>query len=578
MKRLYEYIRPCAAGMAFAILCKGIGALTDLLIPYLMGVIINTGIAGRDVSMVVRLCLLMLGVAAVTVGANLLANYMGAYQSQKIGDNIRNAFYGHIQEMTIGDVEQVTTASLITRVTNDVEYVQRMLLMLTRFMIRGPMIAIGGTVLSLLIDPWLTLIMFAAMILLAGASFSVYKVTRPLYRKVQKYIDRMTSVLRENLEGVRVVKAFNKAGYELERFDRQSREVRKNEVKAGTINAFMGPTMALISGVTTAVILYVGGFRLDGGEIRIGDVVTILNYINMTLMAMAQIPRMFMMFSRANTSAARIAEILDIKDSTAYGEATKPADSRAVLEFDRVSFTYPGAERPVLENISFRLMKGETLAVIGGTGSGKTTLLNLVLRLYEPTEGTIRFEGRDIAEYDRKTLTRRITAAMQQYNIFGMSVRDNITLDLDYDEERLSRSAESAQIMEMIEELDGQFDYEIAQDGTNLSGGQKQRISVARTLYRKSGLVILDDVSSALDYRTDLRLRSALRKNYRGTSVILISQRISAVRNADRILVLKKGRIMGLNTHEQLLNGCEAYREICATQGVTEETEKEGQA
>lgn len=568
MKRLYRYIRPCMGMMSAGIFFKGCGAFTDLMIPYLMGVVINQGIARRDTDQVVRLCILMAVVALLTVGFNIYANYLGAHASQRIGDNIRQALYGHIQEMTIHDVEDVTTASLITRVTNDVEYVQRTLLMMTRFMIRAPMLSIGGTILSLLIDPWLTLIMFVAMVLLALASISVYKVTRPIYRRVQQHLDRMTNILRENLEGIRVVKAFSKAGYEQGRFDGESRKVRDNELKAGGFNAVMGPSMGLISSLTTAAILYASGYRLESGAIAIGDVVTILNYINMTLMAMTQIPRMFMMFSRSNTSAGRIAQVLDKRDATVYGDADAPAGDEVTLEFSDVSFTYPGAAHPALDRVSFRLNKGETLAVIGGTGSGKTSLLNLILRLYEPEGGTIRFQGRDIREYGRQALTRRITAAMQQYSIFGMSLRDNITLDLEYEEERLRRAAESAQLSGLVSELEGGFAYEVAQDGTNLSGGQKQRVSVARTLYRKADLVILDDVSSALDYRTDLRLRSALRKNYRGTSVILISQRISAVRNADRILVLHRGRIAGLGRHEELASSCEAYRELCRTRSV----------
>ncbi len=568
MKRLYAYIRPCGGMLAAAIFFKGCGAFTDLLIPYLMGVVINQGIAGRNAEQIVRLCIWMAVIALLTVGFNIYANYLGARSSQNIGDNIRQALYGHIQGMTIHDVEDVTTASLITRVTNDVEYVQRTLLMMTRFMIRAPMLSIGGTILSLLIDPWLTLIMFAAMVLLALASISVYKVTRPIYRRVQRHIDRMTNILRENLEGVRVVKAFNKAAYEQGRFDGESRSVRDNELKAGAFNAFMGPSMALISSLTTAAIIYASGFRLEAGEIAIGEVVTILNYINMTLMAMTQIPRMFMMFSRSNTSAARIAQVLDKQEATLYGAETAPADEEVTLEFDQVDFTYPGAARPALSQVSFRIRQGETLAVIGGTGSGKTTLLNLILRLYEPSAGGIRFQGRDIRAYDRHALTSRITAAMQQYSIFGMSLRDNIMLDLEYDGDRLNRAAESAQLADLVRELDGGFEYQAAQDGTNLSGGQKQRVSVARTLYQKADLVILDDVSSALDYRTDLRLRSALRRNYRDTSVVLISQRISAVRNADRILVLQQGRIAGLGTHEELAASCEAYRELCRTQSV----------
>ena len=383
----------------------------------------------------------------------------------------------------------------------------------------------------------------------------------------------MTAVLRENLDGIRVVKAFNKQDYELERFETQSHEVRRQEMKAGTFNAFMSPGIAFISSLTTAVVLYVSGYRIEAGGLQIGSVVTILNYINMVLNAMNMIPRMFMMFSRANASAERINRVLDDDSHTDYGTEREGVQGEAdeeppVLEFRNVSFRYPGSSVDAISNVSFKIPRGHTLAVIGNTGAGKTTLLNLILRLYEPTSGEILLEGRNIRDYQKDVLTRKITAAMQQYNIFAMSIRDNILLDKELDEERLDNAVNSAQIAELIGELDGNYDYMISQNGNNLSGGQKQRVSVARTLYRDSDLVVLDDVSSALDYSTDLKLRKALRDNYAHTSVMLISQRISSVRSADQILVMHNGACMGLGTHESLIKDCATYREICTTQNV----------
>ena len=475
--------------------------------------------------------------------------------------------------MTIASVDEVTTASLITRNTNDVEHVIRTLLMVARMMMRAPIVAIGGTILALFIDPWLTLILLCGMILLGTVSVSVYKVTRPIYARVQKSVDRMTAVLRENLDGIRVVKAFNKQDYELGRFDEQSNEVRRHEVHAGMFNAFMSPAIAFISSLTTAVILYAAGFRVESGGLKIGSVVTILNYINMILNAMRTIPRMFMMFSRANTSAERINEVLENNEHTTYGTESMPVKSTdgshaPVLEFRHVTFRYPGANVDALYDVSFVIPQGKTLAVIGNTGAGKSTLMNLALRLYEPTSGEILFEGRDIRQYDRDTLARRITAAMQQYNIFAMRISDNILLDRPLDENKLRSAVESAQLGDMIDKLDGKFDYMIAQNGSNLSGGQKQRLSVARTLYRDSDLVVLDDVSSALDYHTDLKLRRALRENYQSAAVMLISQRIASVRSADQILVMHNGRAMGMGTHDWLATNCPTYREICLTQNV----------
>lgn len=573
MRKLFPYIKPHLKPYLWSMALKAGGTFTDLLIPLIMGVVIDQGIASGDTGMIIRLCLLMLGVAIASMTMNLSGHYLSAHSTQAMGATMRDAIYAHIQGMTIASVDEVTTASLITRNTNDVEHVIRTLLMVSRMMMRAPITAIGGTILVMFIDPWLTLVLLAGMLLLGTVSVSVYKVTRPIYARVQKSVDKMTAVLRENLDGIRVVKAFNKQEYELGRFDTQSDAVRRQEVKAGTFNAFMGPAIALISSITTAVILYVAGYRIEAGGLQIGSVVTVLNYINMILNAMRTIPRMFMMFSRANTSAERINRVLDDNVHTEYGHETMPAlradgAQAPVLEFRHVTFRYPGASVDALNDVSFEIPRGRTMAVIGNTGAGKTTLLNLILRLYEPTSGEIYFEGRDIREYDRPTLTRRITAAMQQYNIFALSIRDNILLDKPLDEQRLRNAVESAQIGDLIDELDGGFDYMISQNGSNLSGGQKQRVSVARTLYRQSDMVVLDDVSSALDYHTDLKLRRALRDNYQGVSVMLISQRIASVRSADQILVMHNGRLMGLGTHDELIAGCPTYREICQTQNV----------
>lgn len=566
MKKLYVYMKPFTGVMSLAVLLKLVSTFSDLLVPYLMGVIIDKGIAMKDVPMIIKLCTLMLVIAALGFVGTVMSHYLSAKGSQGIGEKLRNALYEHIQRLTIYDVERISTASLITRTTNDVEHVQRTILMSARLMVRAPLIMIGGTILSLSLDPYLTGVMFIGMILLLLGSLVVYKFTRPIYRKVQKNLDKIASILRENLSGIRVIKSFDKTKYEVERFDTQSRIVKQFELKAGKINAYMGPSIGLITNLTIIGILYISGMRVDQGQLEIGKVVTILNYINMVLMAMTTIPRMFMMCSRASTSAGRLNEVLDIKDTTVYGEEQMPARSKSVLKFEDISFRYPNTKKYALHHINFEVGTGQTLAVIGGTGAGKTSLLNLILRLYEPSGGKISFQGRDIKAYDRQYLAEKITAAMQQYNIFSMTIKDNIILDMDYDEERLDKSTESAQILDLLENLEEHFEHKVSQNGTNLSGGQKQRISVARTLYRKSDLVILDDVSSALDYKTDLKLRRALRQNYEDQTVILISQRISSVKNADKILVLDKGECVGVGTHEELISQCEVYQRMCETQ------------
>ncbi|MDL2234302.1 ABC transporter ATP-binding protein/permease [Ruminococcaceae bacterium OttesenSCG-928-L11] len=568
MGKLYAYIKPLMAAMIVAIVIKGAGAITDIMIPLYMGKVIDEGIAVADVNRIWQLCAIMLGLTAVTIFLNILANYLSAKSSQGIGENLRNHLYAHIQRLRIQDVDKISTPSLITRVTNDVEHVQRTILMMSRVIVRAPVMGIGGVVLSLLIDPYLTSVIFVGMIFIGTISWFSYKATRPIFRRVQKSIDRLTTILRENLAGVRVIKSFDKTDYEIDRFDKQSMEVKSNELKAGRYHAFIGPTIALTNGFTVAAILFAGSWRIHFSGVEIGQVVTVVNYVNQIIMAMAQVPRIFMMFSRANTSANRISEVFDMQETTEYGPETTPADTDTVLEFRGVQFRYPETSAKALQNIDFQIRRGETVAVIGGTGSGKTTLLNLILRLYEPTKGEIRLQGRPIGDYTRDALHSAVTAALQQYNIFAMSIGENITLDKATDAGQLEQAASSAQLMDLVDNVEGRFDYVIAQTGSNISGGQKQRISIARTLYRQADLTVLDDVSSSLDYKTDLRLRSALRTNYKDKAMLLISQRIASVKNADRILVLDKGEMVGFGTHQQLTETCRAYREICETQGV----------
>lgn len=566
MRKLYRYIKPFRNMMGCAILFKIISAMAELLIPYMMGLVIDEGITQQNTQMIMWLCIGMFMMTLMSLGMTIMSHFLSAKGSQGIGENLRNGLYTHIQKLKIFDVERISTGSLITRVTNDVEHVQRTILMSARLMVRAPIIMIGGTVMSLLLDPYLTLVMFGGMGLLLMASLIVFKLTRPIYRKVQKNLDKMASILRENISGIRVIKSFDKMDYEVGRFDQQSREIKRFEMKAGKINAYMGPSIGLITNITIIVILYISGIRVDSGHLEIGKIVTILNYINMVLMAMTTIPRMFMMLSRASTSASRIDEIMEIKESTVYGNWHTSDETQVALHFENVSFIYPGTKKYALKHISFQVDKGQTLGVIGGTGAGKTSLLNLILRLYEPSKGNIVFQGKDIKSYEKSYLAEKITAAMQQYNIFSMSIKDNIILDRVYDSEKLDEATQSAQILDLLEQVEDHFEHRVSQNGSNLSGGQKQRMSVARTLYRKSDLVILDDVSSALDYKTDLKLRMALRKNYKQQTVILISQRVSSVKNADKILVLDKGKLVGLGTHEQLLEACAVYQKMCETQ------------
>jgi ATP-binding cassette subfamily B protein len=569
MKNLYPCLKPFMAAFILAIIIKGIAAITDILIPLYMGRIIDDGILTGSMQTIMRLAGIMLFLTVITLVFNLWSHKISAKAVQGMGENLRNTLYTSIQRLPIADVDRFQTGSLITRITNDVEQVQRALHMMARLFVRAPIMAAGGVFLSLLIDPLLTCVVFAGMIVTSIISWWVYKITRPIYRKVQKNIDRLTTILREDLAGIRVIKSFDKANDEIGRFDAQSGEIMAHEMKAGAYNAFVWPTIALTNSITVAALLLAGYWRMQGDEgLAIGQVVTIVNYVNQILMAMSQVPRIFMLFSRANTSAVRISEVTDTHETTGYGVENEPLDKKTVLEFKNVTFRYGPSMADVLNHVSFSVMEGETVGIIGGTGSGKTTLLNLILRLYEPTNGGIYLQGRPISLFTKDYLYETVTAALQQYNIFAMSIGENIVLNHARNDESLERAAASAQIMDLVEQAEGKFDYQITQTGTNISGGQKQRISVARTLYREADLTVLDDVSSALDYQTDLRMRNALRDAYAGKAVLLITQRISSVQSADRIVVLDKGKVAGIGKHGELLETCAVYREIARTQEV----------
>lgn len=568
MRKLSKYYKVFMLPFVVSIIIKGLGAVTDIMIPLFMGKMVDEGIATGDRDRIIFMCAMMLIFTVVTVALNLIANYVSANVTQKMGENLRNNLYGHIQKLRVQDVDDMNTASLITRTTNDVERVQSMLLMMCRFIIRMPIMAIGGVVLSLIIDPVLTGVIFVGMCLTGVVSMLVFKFTGPIFRKVQINLDKLALILRENLSGIRVIKSFNKSKYETERFDNQSRKVKENEMAAGKLHTVSGPMIGLISGVTTAAVLFFSMYRLQDGKILVGEIMTIINYINQILMAMFMLPRMFMMLSRATASANRINEVFELTPDDNHGDVEKGEKTPVVLEMQNVSFKYSHGENSAISNINFKIRRGETIGVIGGTGSGKSTLLYLILRLYKPDSGEILLNGRPIDVYSNKYLHKEVTAALQQYNIFAMTVAENVVLNMEAQEDKLREAAEIAQLSDVINGLEEGYSHEIAQTGNNLSGGQKQRVNIARAIYRGASLTILDDVSSALDYQTDLNLRMALQEATKDKSVLLISQRVSSVKSANKILVLDEGRMAGFDTHENLIRDCSVYQELCRTQGI----------
>ncbi|MFI3170523.1 MAG: ABC transporter ATP-binding protein [Faecalibacterium sp.] len=567
MKHLLVFLRPVAGGLLLAGTLKGLGAVMDLLIPTALGILIDDGIAAGDVGMIYKMIGLMLLCLVISLLSNGAAHYYSARYSQQMGEYARNRIFAKVGKLTPKMLEQFDRPTLITRITNDTENIQQAVNMCVRPLMRGIVFIVVGLILSLLVDVGLTIPIFIGMFFVTIASSMVYKITRPLFRKVQKGIDVLNRVLRENIDGIRFIKALDKSEYEINRFVQPVMQVRKSEEKAGKTQGVIQPGVQFLANAVMIMVVFVSESRIATGEISVGDVVTVTSYVSMILMASNMMPRVIMMLSRANISAERINQVLECDDIMQYGEECAATLNEGVpeLEFRNVTFTYPGAPAPCLQNLSFRLQKGETLGITGDTGCGKTTLIALVLRFYDPQQGTILFRGKSLQSYDKDTLRGSVTAALQQFDMFAADLTENICLGLPLQEEPFAQAIATAQLSSLFE-TDEKGERVVTQRGTNLSGGQKQRVSVARTLYRDAAITMLDDVSGGLDYYTDQALRKAIAQNYAGKTILIASQRVSSVQQADKIIVLEKGKIVGMGDRATLEVSCTKYQEMCRVQ------------
>ncbi len=567
MKHLRVFLRPVAGGLLFAGSLKGLGAVMDLLIPTALGILIDDGIAMGDVSVIYKMIGAMLVCLLISLFANTTAHYYSARYSQQMGEYARNRIFAKVGQLTPKMLEQFDRPTLITRITNDTENIQQAVNMCVRPLMRGLVFIVVGVLLSLRVDVGLTIPIFFGMFLVMIASTMVYKITRPLFRKVQKGIDVLNRVLRENIEGIRFIKALDKSDYEIDRFQTPVMEVRKSEERAGKAQGVIQPGVQFLANAVMILVVFVSESRIATGEISVGDVVTVTSYVSMILMASNMMPRVIMMLSRANISAERINQVLECGDIMQYGDEIAASEETDVpeLEFRNVTFTYPSAPAPCLKNLSFTLRRGDTLGITGDTGCGKTTLIALVLRFYDPQQGTILFRGKSLQSYDKQTLRTNITAALQQFDMFADDLTENVCLGLPMQDDAFANAVQTAQLSSLFE-TNEMGERIVTQRGTNLSGGQKQRVSVARTLYRDAAITMLDDVSGGLDYYTDQALRRAIAQNYAGKTILIASQRISSVQQADKIIVLDGGKIVGEGSSAQLEASCAKYQEMCRVQ------------
>lgn len=564
MKTIFRYLKPFVPRMSLGLAIKFTGSVMDLLLPWILSYIIDEVAPTKDLGRVFLWGGAMIAAALLAWGTNILANRMAAWVAQHTTEAIRHDLFAKISSLSCAQVDAFTIPSLESRLTTDTYNIHQMLGMMQRIGIRAPILLVGGVLITLTLDPVLTLVLVCTLPAIGLLVYSVSKKGVPLYTQLQQSVDSMVRTVRETISGIRVIKALSKVDYEKERFAGINAGVAARETKAGMTMALTNPLMNLFLNLGLTAVIVAGAYRVNAGLTQPGKIIAFLSYFTIILNAMMAMTRIFVSFSRSSASGARIAQVLAAPEELAPASAPRE-DSPYHVEFDSVSFSYHKTE-PNVENISFRLRPGEALGIIGATGCGKSTLINLLMRLYDADEGRIAIGGRPIRSIPPEELHTMFGVVFQNDALFADTIYENIDFGRGLAREEVEKAARCAQAMEFIQALPEGFEHRLTSKGTNLSGGQKQRVLLARALAGRPEILILDDSSSALDYRTDAALRAALREEYAGTTTVVIAQRVSSIYHADHILVLEEGRELGYGTHAELLESCEVYREIAASQ------------
>ncbi len=573
MLKLYRFLKPFGFMIGLTLIFIFLQTLGDLYLPTLMGDIINEGVMQGDNKKILQIGGQMLLVTGGGAICAIIASYLSSRIAVGLGTILRSKIFRRVESFSLHEFDKIGTATLITRTTNDITQIQMVTVMIMRMMISAPMMAIGGTILAMRRDKPLTLVLAVSLPVLAGVVILIASRMIPLFRAVQKKIDKINLVLREKLTGIRVIRAFNTTVREEKRFGEANDDLTDNYIRVNRIMAFMMPSIMIIMSLTQLSILWFGGLRVSRGDMDLGALSSFTQYAMQIMMSMLMLAVMFIMVPRAQAAAVRINEVLDTLPEIVDPQKTKTSNTgKGYIEFRDVTFSYHGAEEPALRNISFAAKPGEVTAIIGSTGSGKSTLINLVPRFYDIESGSILIDGVDVREYSQESLRAKVGFVPQKAVLFSGTIAENIKVGKDdATDEEIRHAAEIAQAADFIAGMDGGYEHEIAQGGTNVSGGQKQRLSIARALVRKPEIYIFDDSFSALDFKTDAKLRAALKKEIAEATVIIVTQRVGTVMDADRIIVLDDGRVAGMGTHKELLANCGVYREIVESQLSEEE-------
>jgi len=568
VKQLFPYLKPHWKSALLAPLLMLLEVTCDLLQPTLMARIVDRGIAGGNTDVILETGTLMIAVAVLGVGGGMGCTFFACLASQNFGAGLRAALFAKTQSFSFKNLDAFSTASLITRLTNDVAQVQNIVLAMLRMMVRAPLLCLGGIVMAIALNPGLASILCVTIPLLALTLYLILRSSFPLFSQVQQRLDRVNAVLRENLAGVRVVKAFNRCGYEIGRFGTANDELSAVTVQAGRRSGMTMPAMFALMNLSVVAVIWFGGIRVSTGNMQVGQVMAFVTYMTQILFALMMVAFMIMMFSRAMASAGRIAEVLETRvDISPPPSAAGHRIHAGRVEFENVSFRYDGnGGIPALQQISFSASPGELVAILGATGSGKSTLVNLIPRFYDVSSGRILIDGVDVRAYGLDDLRQGIGMVFQESRLFSGTIGENIRWgNPEASAAEVEAAARSAQAHEFISKLPEGYETRLDQRGVNLSGGQKQRLAIARALLRKPRILILDDAASALDPATEARLRRELR-GLRETTCFLIAQRVANVLDADRIILLDEGRLIGLGPQRQLMADCPLCREIFASQ------------
>lgn len=572
MLKLARYLKYYKLQVTIGPVFKLLEAVFELIVPLIMANIIDIGVKNGDTNYIAKQGVLLVILGVTGLLSALICQYSASFASQGVGTILRRDLFHHINTLSHKEIDIIGTPSLITRMTSDINQIQLAVAMLIRLVIRAPFLVVGAMIMASTVSLKLSVIFFGAAVLIGLTLYIIMSKSVPFFKTIQKRLDRISLISRENLRGNRVIRAFARQDEEEEKFSKAAQELTDASISAGRISVLLSPLTCIITNIAIALIIWFGGMNVNIGELSQGDIIALVNYMTQIMLAMVVVADLVVIFTRASASAQRINEIFETKTSVTEEKAEKnpTAENDNAIEFRNVSFSY--GEGEALKNVTFSIKKGETLGIIGGTGSGKSTFVNLIPRFYDATKGQVLVNGVDVKKYEIETLREKIGVVAQKTVLFKGSLRKNMQWGKEKaTDDEIIKALKIAQSWDFVEKLPGKLDFDVAQGGKNFSGGQRQRLTIARALVKQPDILILDDSFSALDFATDANLRKELKEQTRDMTVVIVSQRASTIRNADKIVVLDEGECVGIGTHQELYKNCSEYREICLSQLSAEE-------